>query len=432
MSFITLSLKEQRQREREIGEQTQRLLRIRQQQQQQQQQYQENLRRQQEDRQFHEENRLRPQGEQYRQQQLLLRQDNQEWYRSWQLEEQSSVQPHLQQIVRQNAQEEEEPQQLRQQQQNEATPPPASHRAISNLPLSYVTVEDLFESSNRECLICLGEHCIGMKASKLPCGHLFHRQCLSEWLSIHCTCPVCRFEMETDDAAYEKQRTNKMKKWKLRCRRDELESKPINQLIELMGSLDVSAVGCIYKQDLVNRLVQSGRITITVGAPAIEMTSDDFSALTRSQLEQILTRFGIDFSEAIFDDDLRNLLYFSGRIVLVEESSQPSITTTSTEKHSSIRLSIAELSALTVVELDELTNDFGLSDTGVIDKISLRAVLVDFECVSVHEKLLSLLSVQELTDFMAAFDIPTKGCVERSELIGSIRDSDTIIFISEV
>jgi hypothetical protein len=29
---------------------------------------------------------------------------------------------------------------------------------------------------------------MGSKACKLPCGHLYHRECLEEWLLKHCTC----------------------------------------------------------------------------------------------------------------------------------------------------------------------------------------------------------------------------------------------------
>merc|ERR1712062_76044 len=35
----------------------------------------------------------------------------------------------------------------------------------------------------------------------LPCGHRFHFQCCEEWLSQHCRCPVCRFELTAEAIA---------------------------------------------------------------------------------------------------------------------------------------------------------------------------------------------------------------------------------------
>ena len=66
--------------------------------------------------------------------------------------------------------------------------PPASNSAIRSLPLVYVSVDDLLEESNKECLICLEGHRIGSLAYKLACGHLFHTPCITKWLQKHCTC----------------------------------------------------------------------------------------------------------------------------------------------------------------------------------------------------------------------------------------------------
>jgi Ring finger domain len=69
--------------------------------------------------------------------------------------------------------------------------PPASDRAIRNLAQVKVTADDLLEETNKECLICLEEQKMGSYACKLACGHLYHRQCLTEWLQKHCSCKFC-------------------------------------------------------------------------------------------------------------------------------------------------------------------------------------------------------------------------------------------------
>ena len=47
-------------------------------------------------------------------------------------------------------------------------------------------------------IITTEEQQLGAYACKLPCGHLFHKECVVGWLEKNCTCPVCRFELETD------------------------------------------------------------------------------------------------------------------------------------------------------------------------------------------------------------------------------------------
>jgi len=51
------------------------------------------------------------------------------------------------------------------------------------------------------CTICCED--LKDKATLLPCGHLFDKDCIMPWLTQHNQCPVCRFELKTDDADYE-------------------------------------------------------------------------------------------------------------------------------------------------------------------------------------------------------------------------------------
>nr|XP_023016091.1 E3 ubiquitin-protein ligase RNF181-like [Leptinotarsa decemlineata] len=77
------------------------------------------------------------------------------------------------------------------------TAPPASRSAVEALPTEKIT------SEGSKCPICLKEHPKGESVKKLPCGHLYHKDCILPWLSKTNSCPVCRHELPTDDEDYE-------------------------------------------------------------------------------------------------------------------------------------------------------------------------------------------------------------------------------------
>ena len=61
-------------------------------------------------------------------------------------------------------------------------------------------------SSSECCSICLSEwgdeECVGMNVVKLPCMHIFHEECLFEWLQGTTHCPMCREEPATSASRY--------------------------------------------------------------------------------------------------------------------------------------------------------------------------------------------------------------------------------------
>ena len=44
-------------------------------------------------------------------------------------------------------------------------------------------------SNSDVCAVCLEDM---DAARRLPCGHVFHAQCLREWIPMHAFCPTCR------------------------------------------------------------------------------------------------------------------------------------------------------------------------------------------------------------------------------------------------
>ena len=92
--------------------------------------------------------------------------------------------------------------------------PPASQTAIDKL--KRFKMEDKYCKKNEqnifehpECSICLTEISNEQDTILLPCGHMFHDKCIVQWLKIHNTCPLCRYEIQSNDENYEKERNKR-------------------------------------------------------------------------------------------------------------------------------------------------------------------------------------------------------------------------------
>lgn len=62
-----------------------------------------------------------------------------------------------------------------------------SHRIQESLP----TVN----TGDGVCTVCMEGFEFGVGGKQLPCDHIFHQNCLSKWLSLHKSCPLCRFKV---------------------------------------------------------------------------------------------------------------------------------------------------------------------------------------------------------------------------------------------
>ncbi|GMN64772.1 hypothetical protein TIFTF001_033852 [Ficus carica] len=47
------------------------------------------------------------------------------------------------------------------------------------------------------CVICMEEVMIGSHVTRMPCSHVYHSDCVLEWLHENHTCPLCRFKLPT-------------------------------------------------------------------------------------------------------------------------------------------------------------------------------------------------------------------------------------------
>ena len=83
----------------------------------------------------------------------------------------------------------------------EESNPPTSQDIINKL--KHFKMEKEFYKKNIEedkfefpkCTICLMELSEGTDVILLPCKHIFHEKCITKWLKVHNTCPLCRYEL---------------------------------------------------------------------------------------------------------------------------------------------------------------------------------------------------------------------------------------------
>ncbi|KAK3490572.1 uncharacterized protein B0T23DRAFT_164834 [Neurospora hispaniola] len=94
--------------------------------------------------------------------------------------------------------------------QNPGGAPPASQAAIEKLRVKDIDEQMLqgCQDNKTKCVICVDEMTLGDKATLLPCNHFFHGECVTPWLKVHNTCPVCRRSVEVEEAPESKKRKN--------------------------------------------------------------------------------------------------------------------------------------------------------------------------------------------------------------------------------
>ena len=81
-------------------------------------------------------------------------------------------------------------------------PPPAAKSVIDALPFVHIQQEHINDGS-AICVICKDVVVLDEPVKQLPCLHLYHSTCILPWLGTRNSCPVCRYELPTDDPDYE-------------------------------------------------------------------------------------------------------------------------------------------------------------------------------------------------------------------------------------
>ena len=53
-------------------------------------------------------------------------------------------------------------------------------------------VDFTHQMKDLDCPICLNYFDANDKIAKIDCNHLFHKDCLNEWIQFNTVCPMCR------------------------------------------------------------------------------------------------------------------------------------------------------------------------------------------------------------------------------------------------
>eukprot|EP00741_Cyanophora_paradoxa_P005951 tig00000950_g5769.t1 len=77
---------------------------------------------------------------------------------------------------------------------------PATRPQLDSLPKMPFT-PDLVSEEDASCVMCLEAYEPGVELRQLPCRHYFHRKCIDNWLTIKCTCPLCRQDISLQPSA---------------------------------------------------------------------------------------------------------------------------------------------------------------------------------------------------------------------------------------
>ena len=89
--------------------------------------------------------------------------------------------------------------------------PPAAKNAIEKLKKYKINEEKIKEFGfENSCAVCKDEFNIGEECLSMPCNHYFHEKCLLPWLKERNSCPICRYELPTDDADFEEMKKQKL------------------------------------------------------------------------------------------------------------------------------------------------------------------------------------------------------------------------------
>ena len=79
----------------------------------------------------------------------------------------------------------------------------AKKEAVDRLPIIKIEQKHCKKKGQRyeppTCTVCCDVIELNKKGMFMPCGHIYHPDCLKPWLEQANTCPVCRFDLPLEE-----------------------------------------------------------------------------------------------------------------------------------------------------------------------------------------------------------------------------------------
>ncbi|KAH1051465.1 hypothetical protein AAZX31_08G157100 [Glycine max] len=78
-------------------------------------------------------------------------------------------------------------------------PPSSKPRPLPSLHVTPSLLSSLDPNGVVRCAVCKDQITPHAEAKQLPCKHLYHSDCITPWLELHASCPLCRFRLEEEE-----------------------------------------------------------------------------------------------------------------------------------------------------------------------------------------------------------------------------------------
>ena len=76
---------------------------------------------------------------------------------------------------------------------------PTDSAIVSELPETKIEDINKLDNDKKNCVICMEDFKNGDKSTNLPCLHMFHTNCIQNWLKTQNTCPICKYKLTQDN-----------------------------------------------------------------------------------------------------------------------------------------------------------------------------------------------------------------------------------------
>jgi hypothetical protein len=206
-----------------------------------------------------------------------------------------------------------------------AAPPPASAIVRRQLPRITIAADDLIESCNRECAICTDAIQVGDVMTRLPCAHLYHPDCIDDWFQRSCLCPVCRYELPTDDENFEAGRLDRMRHRKPRFAQYEVNRMSVAELKTLARGRGGRTIPRTIndKPSLIEYLVEQDCIELVRNSTVeqVKYRLSDLRSYNIKRLREVMNDAGVfyDRKEVVEKADMIRIFIASGRLLVLPE-----------------------------------------------------------------------------------------------------------------